>query len=244
MPLVPAQRTVVIVQSCYIPWKGFFDLIRMADVFVFYDDMQYTRRDWRNRNLIKTAQGLHWLTIPVKVKGKFEQRIDETEVSEPGWAQTHWKTLESNYRRAAHFAEYGPRIHALYEEAGTLTHLSQINHLFISRICGWLGIDTPIVWSTDVGRVPGRTENLVHVCQAHQATDYISGPSAADYIDVACFGKAGIRLHYMDYSGYPAYPQLFGEFTHGVSILDLLFNTGDAARNYLVREKQGLVAHE
>ena len=239
------RRVVVIVQSNYIPWKGFFDLIRLADVFVLYDDMQYTRRDWRNRNLIKTAQGLHWLTIPVKVKGKFDQRIDETEVNEAGWAETHWKSLETNYRRAACFAEYGPRLRALYEEAAGLVRLSEINHLFLARISTWLGITTSLVWSGDTGRVAGRTENLIHLCQAHGGTDYISGPSAADYIDISLFSAAGIQLHYMDYTGYPSYPQLYGDFVHGVSIVDLLLNTGDKAAQYLQRpQSSGVIHHD
>lgn len=228
-------RTAVITQSNYIPWKGYFDLIRQADVLILYDDTQYTRRDWRNRNQIKTPQGLHWLTIPVKVKGRYEQRVDETEISEPGWAETHWKSLTTHYRRAAHYSCYAARLQAVYEAAAHLPLLSQVNHLFITRICEWLAIQTPIRWASELGRVPGRNENLIHLCQSVAASDYISGPAAQDYIQPELFSAGGIRLHYMDYRGYPEYPQLFGEFVHGVSILDLLLNTGPEAPRYLNR---------
>lgn len=234
-PAPVTQRTAVIVQSNYIPWKGFFDLIRLADVFVFYDDMQYTRRDWRNRNQIKTPQGLHWLTIPVKVKGKYEQRIDETEVSDHHWAEAHWKTISNNYRRAAHFDAVSPRLQQLYEVAGQYSHLSSVNELFTRHICEWLGIKTLLVKSSDYGRIEGRTENLVHLCRALGATDYISGPAAADYIQIQQFSDANIRLHYMNYAGYPPYPQLYGEFVHGVSIIDTLVHCGAQAGEYLQR---------
>ncbi|STQ90574.1 WbqC family protein [Iodobacter fluviatilis] len=231
------EKKIVIVQSNYIPWKGYFDLIRQADVFVLYDDMQYTRRDWRNRNLIKTAQGLQWLTIPVKVKGKYEQRIDETEVSEHSWAESHWKSINNNYRRAPFFTEYASGIQSLYEEASHLLMLSEINYLFLTKICQWLSIDTPIMWSGQFPKVAGRTENLVHLCQSFQATDYISGPSASNYIDIDQFEKANIRLQYMTYAHYPEYPQLYGDFVHGVSILDLLFNCGEGAAQFLIQSE-------
>jgi hypothetical protein len=103
-----AAKTVAIVQSCYIPWKGYFDLVAGADEFILYDDRQFTRRDWRNRNRIKTPNGVQWLTIPVNVKGKYHQRIDETTISDPDWAQRHWKTLVHSYTAAPSFAEYAP----------------------------------------------------------------------------------------------------------------------------------------
>src|SRR5438046_4323553 len=95
-------RKAAIVQSNYIPWKGYFDLIRRVDEFILYDDVQYTRRDWRNRNLIKTPQGLRWLTIPVEVKGKYYQSIRDTKIADPVWAASHWQTIVHNYGRAPH----------------------------------------------------------------------------------------------------------------------------------------------
>jgi hypothetical protein len=237
MHILNENKKIVIVQSNYIPWKGYFDLINRADVLVIYDDMQYTRRDWRNRNLIKTAQGLAWLTIPVKVKGKYEQRIDETEVSDHSWAEAHWKSIKNNYSRAACFSEFGPKIQDLYVEAAGLSLLSQINFLFIQKICQWLGIETQIIWSSQFPRVAGRTENLVHICKTLAAGEYISGPSAMKYMELDQFEDSNISLSYMNYDHYPKYPQLFGDFVHGVSVLDLLLNCGDGAAQYLIQSE-------
>jgi hypothetical protein len=107
-------RKAAIVQSSYIPWKGYFDLIRQVDEFILYDDVQYTRRDWRNRNLIKTPHGLSWLTIPVDVKGKYFQSIRETRIADPGWAERHWKTIVHNYSRAPHFDHHRQKLEELY----------------------------------------------------------------------------------------------------------------------------------
>ena len=228
-------KKVAVLQSNYIPWKGYFDLIRSVDAFVFYDDVQYTRRDWRNRNKIKTAQGEHWLSVPVKNKGRFEQLINEVEISDPNWAEQHWKTLAMSYRRAPCFAELEGKVRALYEQAGSMTHLSAINQLFIAGLCPLLGIHTPLYRSEALGQAEGRNERLIHLCQAVQGTEYLSGPAASCYLDEAAFAAAGIGLSYMSYAGYPEYPQLFGEFQHAVSVIDLLFNTGADAMAFLER---------
>lgn len=108
------MKKVAILQSNYIPWKGYFDLIGAVDEFILYDDMQYTRRDWRNRNQIKTPQGVQWLTVPVRVKGKYEQKIRDTEIDGSDWAVAHWKALVQNYARAPHFAEIAAWLEPLY----------------------------------------------------------------------------------------------------------------------------------
>lgn len=225
-------KKVAIVQSNYIPWKGYFDLINSVDEFILYDDMQYTRRDWRNRNRIKTPQGLLWLTIPVQVKGKFFQSIKETCVSDLNWAKAHWKSISFNYGRAPYFKLYQDAFESLYLNM-TETSLSQINYAFIRLICDLLSIKTPISWSMDYALVEGKTERLVSLCQQAGASVYLSGPKAQNYLDEALFEQAQIKLLYMDYSGYPEYPQLYPPFEHGVSILDLLFNTGHDAPRYM-----------
>ncbi len=229
-------KTVAILQSNYIPWKGYFDILRRVDEFILFDSMQYTRRDWRNRNRIKTRDGLRWLTIPVNVKGKYHQTIRETTVSEPTWADEHWTTLRQAYARAPFFRESADRIEALYQRAGTLEHLSAINHLFLTEVAALLNITTPITWDTDYPAFEGKTERLRGLCQAAGATDYLSGPAARDYIEPQVIEQAGIRLHWMNYAGYPEYPQLDPPFEHGVSVLDLLFQTGPDAARYLERE--------
>lgn len=231
-PVPRPARTVAIVQSNYIPWKGYFDLINMVDEFILYDDMQYTKRDWRNRNHIKTPRGLGWLTIPVEVSGKYFQKIRETRVSDRGWARSHWGSLVQNYNAAAHFAAYRERFEALYLGCDE-EWLSRINFRFIEAVCEILGIRTRISWSMDYELVEGKTERLVGLCKSAGATHYVSGPAARDYMDESLFAQEGIGVSYIDYSGYPPYPQLHGEFQHTVTILDLIFNAGPEARRYM-----------
>jgi hypothetical protein len=228
----PPTKRVAIVQSCYIPWKGYFDLIHRVDEFILYDDVQYTKRDWRNRNQIKTANGLAWLSIPVDVKGKYLQAVKDTTVSDQNWAARHWKTVQASYARATHFREYKQVIEDLFRGCGA-TRLSEINHHFLSRICRMLEISTPLTWSMDYAydRESGKTESLVDLCRRAGATAYLSGPSARAYLDPAVFAAAGISLSFMDYQGYPEYPQPYPPFEHHVSILDVILNTGPAARS-------------
>jgi hypothetical protein len=229
------SKKIAILQSCYIPWKGFFDLINMVDEFVIYDDMQFTRRDWRNRNLIKTANGLQWLTIPVCVKGKFLQKINETMIDEKSWAEKHWKTIAATYSKADYFKAYSPYFEALYKKCGNEDSLSRVNYIFIQGICALLNIPTKLTWSTDytVDNQLRKTERLLALCMSTNASCYVSGPSARDYLQHDLFEQAGIDVAYIDYAGYPAYNQLYGEFEHGVTILDLIFNTGASASSYM-----------
>jgi len=229
---LPAGKKVAIVQSNYIPWKGYFDMIAAVDEFILYDDMQYTRRDWRNRNQIKTPQGVQWLTVPVKVKGKYHQTIFETEIDGTGWAADHWKSLAQNYRRAPHFAEVAAWLEPLYLQE-RFSHLSALNRRLLEAVCGYLGIRTAIRNSSEFVLVEGKTERLADLCRQAGGTEYISGPAARDYIQPQVFEEMGIGLAWFDYAGFPEYPQLWGEFTHGVTVLDLLFNCGREAPHYM-----------
>jgi hypothetical protein len=225
-------KSIAIVQSSYIPWKGYFDLIASVDEFILFDDMQFTRRDWRNRNKIKTPRGAQWLTIPVSVRGKFFQKICETEVSDAGWAEVHWRTLTHYYSRAPHFRAYRDVFEELY--AGPqATRLSQVNHAFLSAICHLLEIPARLTWSMDYRVCEGRTERLIELCRQAGASRYVSGPRAKDYMDESLFASAGIDLRYVDYDDYPEYHQLYPPFDHHVTILDLIFNTGRDARRYM-----------
>jgi hypothetical protein len=226
------MKKVAIVQSNYIPWKGYFDLIAAVEEFILYDDVQYTRRDWRNRNQIKTRQGLQWLTVPVRVKGKYHQKIRETEIDGDEWAVSHWKTLASNYRRAPYFETVAPWLEPIYLQE-TFDHLSALNHRLIRAVCAFLGIGTRITNSWDYALPEGKTERLVDLCVQAGGTEYVSGPAAKDYIDEHLFRDRGVKLTWFDYLGYPEYPQLWGEFVHGVTILDLLFNCGPHAPRYM-----------
>lgn len=226
-------KRLAIVQSNYIPWKGYFDLIHAVDEFVLLDDVQYTRRDWRNRNRIKTRSGPAWLTIPVNIKGQYHTPIKEILVSDATWAERHWKTIQANYARAPFFAAYADRLEAIF--AGCCeSRLSAINARWIHEICSILGIRTKISWSMDYLLVAGKTERIVSVCQQAGASVYVSGPSAKSYLDAARFDAAGIELEYFDYSGYPEYSQLFPPFDHHVSALDLILNEGSDATRYML----------
>jgi len=195
--------------------------------------MQYTRRDWRNRNQIKTKTGLQWMTIPVEVKGKFSQKIKDTKVADHLWPKEHWKTLLHNYAAAPHFERYKDLFEKTYRECQDEEFLSQINHKFLTAICGLLEIQTKISWSMGHALAEGKTERLVGLCQNLGASAYLSGPAAKDYMVPEKFREAGISLEFMDYGGYPPYPQLFNGFFHEVSILDLLFNQGPEAVKYM-----------
>lgn len=226
------MKKVAITQSNYIPWKGYFDLINSVDEFILFDDMQYTRRDWRNRNKIKTANGLIWLTIPVQVKGKYSQKISDTEINNAEWRASHWKSIIRNYSQARYFQDYQNRFESLYLNHQE-TKLSQINYRFIINICEILGINTKITWSSDYQLSEGKTERLVSICRQAEATEYLSGPAAMDYIDEGLFQHAKIKLNYIDYSEYPEYAQLFPPFEHGVSVMDLIFNEGENASHFM-----------
>lgn len=223
---------VAIVQSNYIPWKGYFDIINVADCFILFDDMQYTRRDWRNRNKIKTPAGSAWLTIPVDVKGKYMQRICETLISDRSWNVKHWKSILHNYSKAKYFDRYKKYFEDLFLGCEDRL-LSKVNYRFLEGVCGLLGIQARLTWSMEYRLEGERTERLVSLCKQAGATEYISGPSAKGYMDEALFAKEGLKLTYMDYSGYPEYTQLYPPFEHAVSIIDLILNEGQNTTRYM-----------
>lgn len=243
------SKRIAIVQSNYIPWKGYFDLIAAVDEFVLFDEVQYTRRDWRNRNRIKTSHGGLWLSIPVAVKGRYLAPIREIAVSDPEWSVKHWRTLRTTYGRARCFRDIAPQLEELYlgcrEE-----RLSGINRHFLEAICDWLDIGTPLRWSWEyptavagakesdaIERDEARTRRLAEICSQAGADVYVSGPAANAYLRPGLFAERGIQVEYFDYSEYPEYEQLYPPFDHHVSIVDLLFSTGQDARRYLLHSR-------
>lgn len=226
------RKVVAILQSNYIPWKGYFDLINFADEFIFYDEVQYTKNDWRNRNRIKTPQGPAWLTIPVR-QTSLDQRILDTPISDPKWAVKHWRTLAQTYARAPYFKQYKDELEAFYNDPGSEL-LSAVNRRLIELICGWLGIGSRLSSSTDYEMGEGKTERLVRLVQAVGGTHYLSGPSARDYLQTSLFTDVGLSVEWMDYSDYAPYHQAGpAPFEHSVSVLDLLFNEGPAAPRFM-----------
>lgn len=226
-------KIVAAVQSNYIPWKGYFDLINFSDEFILYDDVQYTTKDWRNRNKIKTHNGLIWMTIPVRRKGHYHQKICETIVSDTRWNRKHWNSIVTNYSRARYFSTYRQLLEDLYLNCDE-RFLSQINYRFITAICQLLGINTKISWVMDYHLVEKeKNDRIIELCTKTQATDFLIGPAGRSYISEDGFRQEGIGLKFMDYSDYPKYGQLFPPFEHGVSIIDLILNEGPNASKYL-----------
>ncbi|HVG11275.1 MAG TPA: WbqC family protein [Thermoanaerobaculia bacterium] len=230
------MKRVAILQSSYVPWKGYFDIIGSVDEFILYDDVQYSKNDWRNRNRIKTPAGTAWMTIPVRQTGRFGQPIREVEIGDPRWAAKHWKSIQTHYARAPWFPELAPVLAGLYESASAEPLLSRVNEKFLRAICEILGIGTHITRSADYQLRGDRVDRLIGLCQQAGAAEYLSGPAARSYLDEDRFADKGIAVRWMDYSGYPEHRQLFSPpFIHEVSILDLLLNEGPLeARNYLL----------
>jgi hypothetical protein len=225
--------TVGCIQSSYIPWRGYFDLIRRSDIFVFHDDIQYTKQDWRNRNRIKTASGLMWLSIPVR-KATTRGAIDEVEIdNDQDWGRKHWRIMAAHYRDAPFFSQYA----GFFEEALTRRwdRLSSLNVYLISRICETLGITTHFINSRGLSLTGRKTDRLIQICRSCDATRYLSGPSARNYIEPEKFAASGVDVEYMVYD-YPPYPQQFGAFVEGASIVDLLFNCGPTSMEFIVEK--------
>jgi hypothetical protein len=230
--LVHVCKKIAIVQSNYIPWRGYFDLMNFVDEFILFDSTQYTRRDWRNRNVIKSQTGLTWLTIPVEVKGKYFQEIKDTVISDTSWNRDHWRRIAHCYSRARYFSDYREIFEDLYLNSSE-KHLSLINYRFLKAICSLLGIRTKITWSMDYQLTGDKTQRLVNLCQQAGATNYLSGPSARAYLREDLFEREGITVSYIDYSDYSEYRQLYPPFEPNVSIIDLILNEGPEATRYM-----------
>lgn len=231
------MKTVAILQSNYIPWKGYFDVIHDVDLFIFYDDVQYTKRDWRNRNKIKTPRGTEWLTVPAN--GGREDLIHEVLLSDPHWQENHWKTIKQFYGKAPFFERYRALLEEVYL-GRSWTHLSELNQHLIGLISQEiLGVTTEFADSRIYAASGTKQNRLIDLLVKSGATRYVSGPAAKDYIDEALFAQTGIYLVWKDYSGYPEYTQFHPPFEHGVTILDLLFHTGPDAPWYIWGWREG-----
>ena len=225
------MKSVVVLQSNYIPWKGYFDLVHDAELFIFYDDLQYTKNDWRNRNKIKAGNGAEWMSIPVGADSN--RLICEVEIPDKTWQIKHWKTLQYNYSSSPYFRLYRTFFEDLYlgEKWANLSILNQ--HLIRRIAVDFLGISTVFEDSRQYNLSGQKQDRLLELLNKAGATRYISGPAAKGYVEPSRFVEAGIDLVWKDYSGYPKYSQRFPPFEHGVSILDLLFNVGADAPRYI-----------
>lgn len=225
------MKRIAILQSAYIPWRGYFDLIASVDEFIFYDDVQFSHGDWRNRNRIRTAHGSKWLTISVPKKHRIRRNINEVVASDAAWREDHWNRISQSYANAPHFAEIAELLSPLYRDCEE--NLSRINASFIAAICDYLGIKTRLSWSWDFPSSPGKNERLVDLCKAAAAAVYVSGPAAKNYLNEELFRNSGLEVEWFSYDQLTPYPQIHGEFESNVSIVDLLFNCGPQSNRYI-----------
>ena len=224
------MTVVAISQSNYIPWKGYFDLIRKADYFVIYDIVQYTKNDWRNRNKIVFPSGPKWLTVPI-LRHSMSQSIKSTQIANQSWQQKHWRSIEQNYRKAPFFSEYAASLSSIYDKEWN--SISSLNCCLIRLLCQLMDIDTPILDASDFSLSEDRNQRLLDICSHLNADTYLSGSSASSYLDLDLFAQSNVRVYWMVYNYEKQYPQQSFPFVHEVSVLDLLFNTGPHWRNFL-----------
>ncbi|WP_010262480.1 WbqC family protein [Treponema primitia] len=225
------MKRVAVLQSNYLPWKGYFDIIHDVDIFIFYDDLQYTKNDWRNRNKVVTPNGLKWLTIPV---GTNKHRLVIDVVFTDGkWQKDHFNKICTCYEKAPFFKTYENFFKEIY--LGTSwKYLYELNRYLIKQIaCEFLGIKTKFADSRDFEAHGIKHEKLLNLLISADCTTYVSGPAAKNYIIEEDYKNVGIEIVWKDYSGYPEYPQIGKTFEPYVSIIDLLFNVGPAAPYYI-----------
>jgi len=225
------MRKIGIIQPNYIPWRGFFDFVKEVDVFVFFDDVQYTTRDWRNRTKIKTIDGKTiWLSVPT-IGGR-NQHIKDVRIdnSQP-WARKHLASIRHNYGKCDHFEEYFEPLSAIYEEK--FEFLSELDIVLIKLLSDCLGISTEFVSSSIIPSDGTKDDKLLEIVKYLDGEVYVSGPAAKSYMRPEIWEDAGVSVEYKDYSGYPEYPQISAPFEPAVSVIDLLFAVGKLAPDYI-----------
>ena len=228
------MTTVVIQQPSYLPWLGYFEQAYQADLFVFYDDVQYTKNDWRNRNRIKTPLGWQWLTVPVNYKSG--QEICDVGIDpSQKWRGKHLKALEANYAKAPFFWHYIGFFKNLYEQEWT--DICALAEYSVIMLCKILNIQTEFKFSKDMPVEGGQTERLVNICKSLGADRYYSPQKSKAYLDISLFEKEGIRVEFQEYK-HPVYPQLHGEFMPYLSVVDLIFNCGNCSLEVILDENK------
>lgn len=224
----------VILQPSYIPWRGYFHQIQKADVFVFYDDVQYDKHGWRNRNRIKTAQGAEWMTVPVFSGGALSKELPINEVRicwDRKWNEVHFRSLRHNYAKAPYYDRYWPMVEAWYGRHAEL--LADFTIDTTIEVARELGINkTRFLRSSRLGCTGTKTDRLLEILLKLGATHYVSGPAAKDYLETEKLERHNITVEWMAYD-YPEYPQLYPPFDPHVSILDLLLTVGPEAGKYI-----------
>ncbi len=222
-----------ILQPGYLPWLGFFEQMHKSDVFVIYDDVQYDRESWRNRNRIKTSQGAQWLTVPVLVNFSEHQLINQIKIdNKPKWRKKHLASIRQNYARAPFYNKYID----IFEKAFSREweKLVDIDMYFIDLIKDQLGLEKKIIMSSSLGIEGDKIGRLIKICKHLGADVFYEGAAGRNYIDESVFLKEGIRIEFQDYK-HPIYRQLYGEFVPYLSVIDLLFNHGDVSMSVILK---------
>lgn len=220
---------VVVLQPTYLPWMGYLGMVDLADIFVFYDDVQFSVQSWQQRNKIKTAQGWIWLTVPVV--RQFGSTINDTRINNiTNWNKKHWESIKQSYSKAPFFEKYALIFQGVYENEWE--YLADLNISLIKKTAEILGLETKFMVSSELKSEGVKTERLMNILNKIGATEYISGPGARDYIEVDKFKENSVKLYWYEYQ-HPVYPQIRGEFIPYLSVIDLLFNTGDEALRYI-----------
>ena len=216
---------IAIMQPTYLPWAGYFGMIDLVDTFIIFDSVQFAKRSWQQRNQIKTANGPIWLTVPVLSKGKRGQLINDVEIDTTRNFQTaHIASIENNYKKSPYFSEYSPELFSLLEKGHM--HLSELTVELVIWFCKVLGISTQIKYSSKMENIGTKADLLAMLCGQVDATEYVSAPGSREYLEQSdAFEKIGLHVKYHEFD-HPVYPQLFGDFTPYMSIVDLLFNVG------------------
>ncbi|RLC50865.1 MAG: hypothetical protein DRZ79_03720 [Candidatus Cloacimonadota bacterium] len=225
------MKKVAILQSNYIPWKGYFHIIQKVDYFVFLDSVQYTKRDWRNRNRIKTPTGLKWLSVPNN--GSQSVTIEEVKIDNSRkWYEKHFRSLLGSYGKCKYFGDYYDFLKKTFLQT-KWEYLSELNQYLIKEISNFLGLPTIFCNSNEFELEREKNDRLISILKQLQATYYLTGPSAKFYLNFEKFRKNGITVEIMNYPDYPIYRQPWGNFVHEVSILDLLFCEGKNASKFI-----------
>ena len=231
MSTAATPKTLVVLQPGYLPWLGFFDQMRRADVFAYYDDVQFDKHGWRNRNRIKTPTGALWLTVPVLHHGQGQPRILDTLIdTRSNWQRKHMASLKQYYAKAPYAMRYLPEIEAIVNRP--CTHLAELDIALTGLMAGWLGLPVPTLRTSSMGVGGTQSQRLIDLCRQVGATRYLSGDAASDYLDVALFAGHGIEVVWQNYQ-HPVYPQQYGDFVPYLSAIDLLLNCGDESAQIL-----------
>ena len=232
MKIGSSQLIVAVHQPQYLPWLGYFDKMRRADVFCYLNDVQYKKNEWQNRNRIKTAQNRQWITVPVRYH--FPEKINEVHINNGvDWTRKHLQALVTNYSRSPYYSEYIPIFEEVYSREWQL--ISELNVHLIERLRGVLNLqEKPTVLSSDLELREEPTDRLIDICKALGADTYLAGQGGADYMDLERFEKNGLKLTVQEFK-HPVYSQLFEDFHSHLSIVDLLFNCGPESMN-IIRE--------